>query len=56
MREKRITYELTIDMPESFNLEWVSHVIKKAIEELNRDFHITGFYLIEKEDMGEVIR
>jgi hypothetical protein len=55
MKEKRVTYELTVAMPESYNLEWAWHIFSKAIEKADKDISISGFYLLKEETTGEII-
>lgn len=57
---KSVTWELTLDMPESYNLEAVADNIKKLIERNSKymlpHVRIAGFYLIKETLEGEVIR
>ena len=58
-KEKTITWELTLDMPEEYALEPVADRIRKLIEhnkDILPDVYLTGLILVKEKHNGEVIR
>jgi len=51
-REKKVTYELTVSMPENTNLNWVAGkitgAIEKAMKEQDGHFSVNGVYLLSE--------
>ena len=57
-KEKSVTWQLTLDMPDNYRLEAVADRIIKLIERneyVLPNIHITEFSLIEEKHNGEVI-
>ena len=47
--KKEVKYELTIEIPKNYNLEWVHKIISDILEKSNDNVHIIGFYKLSEK-------